>query len=89
MTLLEKTLKFKNSLITSPPHYMGNGDITCKDAMESMMHNFHHMGVTGYWWGCALKYIWRWPYKGVREDLEKAQACIDYLLESLPGDDDS
>lgn len=81
MTMLEETIKSE----TLPPHYMGDGKITCKDAMDSMMHNFHHRGVTGYWWGCALKYIWRWPYKGVREDLEKAKACIDYLLEYLPG----
>ena len=57
--------------------------------MYSMMCNFHHRGVIGYWWGCAFKYLWRWPYKGVREDLEKAKACIDYLLEYLPGGEDS
>ena len=89
MTLLEETEKFVKSVTYSPPHYMGDGKITCKDAMDSMMHNFHHRGVTGYWWGCAFKYLWRWPYKGVREDLEKAKACIDYLLECLPGGEDS
>ena len=85
MTTLEETMNSE----TFPPHYMGDGRITCKDAMYSMMRNFHHRGVTGYWWGCAFKYIWRWPYKGVREDLEKAKACIDYLIESLPGGEDS
>lgn len=85
MTLLEETMKPK----TSPLHYMGDGKITCKDAMDSMMYDFHYKGVIGYWWGCAFKYLWRWPYKGIREDLEKAKACIDYLIESLPGGDDS
>lgn len=75
--------------MTTPPHYMGDGDITCKDAMESMMCDLHHKGVICYWWGCAFKYLWRWPYKGVREDLEKAKACIDYLIEYLPGGEDS
>jgi hypothetical protein len=75
--------------MSTPPHYRCDGRITCKDAMDSMMCNFHHRGVIGYWWGCAFKYLWRWPYKGVREDLEKAKACIDYLLEYLPGGEDS
>lgn len=74
---------------TFPPHYMGDGKITCKDAMDSMMYGLHCKGAITYWWGCALKYIWRWPYKGVREDLEKARACIDYLIEYLPGGEDS
>ena len=85
MTTLEETLKTMNT----PKHYMGNGVITCRDAMRSMMDNFHSRGDVIYWWGCIFKYIWRWPYKGGAEDLLKARACIDYLIESLPGGDDS
>ena len=89
MTLLEETEKFVKSVTYSPIHYMGDGKITCKHAMESMMYGLHYNGAMTYWWGCAFKYLWRWPYKGVREDLEKAKACIDYLLEYLPRGEDS
>lgn len=68
----------------TPKHYEGDGDITCADAMESMMvppvdgYGLSPMGY--YWWGCALKYVWRWPHKGGKKDIEKAIDCLTRLL---------
>ena len=34
------------------------------------------------------KYVMRYPFKGKREDLEKAKHCIDWLIEYEYGGDD-
>ena len=68
--------------VINPAHYAGK--IECKDAMRSMMENgrrFREMEI--YWWGCAFKYLWRWPRKNGAEDLEKCKQCIDYLIEEI------
>ena len=35
-----------------------------------------------FWAGNAVKYILRYPYKGRKEDLEKARHYLDYLIEN-------
>lgn len=69
--------------VSSPAHY--TGDIECKDAMKSMMNKGgfpgHEMEI--FWWGCAFKYLWRWPDKNGIEDLEKCKQCIDFLIEEI------
>lgn len=35
-----------------------------------------------FWAGNAVKYLLRYPYKGRKEDLEKARHYIDYLIEN-------
>lgn len=37
--------------------------------------------MVAYWWGCAAKYVWRWPYKGATPSerargLRKAVECL-------------
>lgn len=71
--------------IKNPKHYAGDGKISCKDALRSMMSKAVMQPEKAYWWGCAFKYLWRWPLKDGRKDLEKCKQCIDYLLE-LPDD---
>lgn len=71
--------------VNSPAHYAGDGKITCKDALRSMVTGAEVSSEEAYWWGCILKYVWRWPHKHGREDLEKARKCIDYLLEAYDG----
>lgn len=66
--------------VKAPSHYMGNG-IECLEAMKSMMHEAPLTPFEGFLWGAAFKYVWRWPFKNGRQDLEKAKRCIDYLLE--------
>lgn len=71
--------------VGSPAHYAGDGIVTCKDALRSMMANAEVSSEEAYWWGCILKYVWRWPHKHGAEDLRKARKCIDYLLEVCDG----
>lgn len=69
-------------MIKAPEHYEGNG-ITCMQAMDSMMSNAPKTfsASTMYWWGCVFKYLWRWPKKGKITDLQKAQRCLEYLID--------
>lgn len=73
--------------IENPAHYTGNGAISCMDALDSMMHPMELPNTQAYWWGCAFKYLWRWPLKNGKQDLLKARQCIDYLLDEI-GDDE-
>lgn len=68
-----------NDPITAPLHYAGDG-IEAKDAMRSMMAYAEVMPIQAYWWGNAMKYLWRWPHKGGVQDLMKCKQCIDYLI---------
>lgn len=77
-----------NDPITAPIHYSGNGKIEAKDAMESMMAHVSLTPIEAYWWGCAFKYLWRWPLKNKKQDLLKCAQCLDYLIEELEVDDE-
>lgn len=72
--------------VSKPAHYQGDG-IECMEAMESMMNALKDKQelppIVSYWWGCAFKYLWRWPLKHGRQDLEKAVQCILYLLNEI------
>lgn len=67
------------------PHYRGDGYVTCGIAMESMTADAKSVRpMELWWWLCAAKYLWRWPYKGQAvRDLEKARDCIDKLLNEM------
>lgn len=73
--------------VKRPFHYEGDGKISCMDAMKSMMHNSETDACVAYWWGCAFKYLWRWPNKNGVEDLKKARQCLDYLIDELEEDE--
>lgn len=76
--------------IKNPSHYDGDGFIECKDALRSMMYKPSWISTeTGYWWGCAFKYIWRWPFKNGIEDIDKAIRCLEYMRESAVSDMDA
>jgi hypothetical protein len=37
-----------------------------------------------YWWACAFKYLWRWPFKGnPKKDLDKCVECLTELERTL------
>ena len=55
--------------VNHPDHYT-TGDVECIDAIRSALGPEL---FCGYLWGNALKYLWRWPRKGLAEDLEKCQ----------------
>ena len=72
--------------VSNPMHYAGDGKISCMAALHSMMSRVVLAPERAYWWGCAFKYLWRWPLKNGRKDLLKARQCIDYLLELPDGE---
>lgn len=70
--------------VKAPQHYAGDGNISCMDALRSMMSNIKDMSpVVIYWWGCAFKYLWRWPLKGGKQDIEKCLQCIKYMRDEM------
>lgn len=86
--------------VGSPSHYAGAG-VECKDALKSTAEASEGMYAVPagglmeyraipmmavYWWGCAFKYLWRWPRKNGLEDLRKARQCLDFLIEEIGGD---
>lgn len=64
----------------TPDHYLGDGEITCEDAMRSMTADADGVPpMEAKWWTDAFKYLWRWPHKGQAiSDLGKARDCIDW-----------
>lgn len=60
------------SNVDHPEHYT-SGEIECIDAIKSALGPELFLG---YLWGNAIKYLWRWPRKGLNEDIEK---CMWYL----------
>lgn len=73
-----KTIDHADS-VHSPAHYV-RGGMECKDVMAAMMDGERVSPIVGYWWGCALKYLWRWNDKNGMEDLEKARECIGLMI---------
>ena len=70
--------------VKAPAHYEGDGVTTCKVALASMMdRNALCDNASCYWWGCAFKYLWRWPYKNGLQDLKKCRECLDVLIDHL------
>lgn len=73
--------------VKAPKHYAGNGEIECKDALASMLYDAESRlpSTAIYWWGCAFKYLWRWPWKNGKQDIAKCRQCLDYLEKELEG----
>lgn len=64
--------------VHNPSHYE-RGGMRCDEVMAAMLTPEQQVG---YWYGCALKYLWRWPYK--HADLvwklrDKAIECLQRL----------
>lgn len=69
--------------VNHPSHYAGQGKIECIDFMEEMVKGYS--GIEAVCLGNAIKYLWRYPYKGrPEEDLEKAKWYISHAAEK-PG----
>ena len=77
---------YKYDNVHRPEHY-NTGSIECIDAIKGMLN---HDEYIGYLRGNAMKYNWRFRYKGKPiEDLRKAgwygERLMNYMLEH-PGD---
>lgn len=64
----------------NPGHYEGDGEVSCARALRSMTWMSTLPPMQLWWWACAFKYLWRWPWKNGAEDLRKAHDCIGRLL---------
>ena len=65
--------------VHSPDHY-NRGGLECKDVMRAMLDGMKVPSVVAYWWGTALKYLWRWTAKNGVQDLEKCRECLDTMI---------
>ena len=78
----EKAMASSYDVVNRPEHY-NNGGMECIEAIQGMLT---HDEYIGYLRGNALKYLWRFRYKGKPvEDLRKArwyeERLINYMLE--------
>jgi len=66
--------------VESPMHYNA-GSVECIEAIEASMSDTE---FKGYLKGNAMKYLWRYDYKGKPvEDLKKAQWYLERLTEEV------
>ena len=65
--------------VEHPAHYT-KGSIECIQAIKSSMSSNEYLA---YCKGNVIKYMWRYEEKGKEEDLRKAKAYIDFMLEEL------
>lgn len=73
-----------NDPVHHPSHYQ-RGGMECKDAIAAMLTPDQ---LVGYWYGCLVKYAFRWPaknstYLGQRQDIEKLKECANELENAL------
>lgn len=67
----------KNDAVSHPAHYTA-GKVECIDAIESATTGLE--GIEAFCIGNAIKYLWRWKWKGGVQDLEKAKWYIERLI---------
>ena len=66
--------------VNAPQHY-NTGSVECIEAIKASMSDRE---FTGYLKGNAMKYLWRYAYKGKPvEDLKKAQWYLARLTEEV------
>jgi len=74
------SIRKKEDVVNKPDHY-NKGSIEAIEAIKASMpeHEFR-----GYLKGNALKYLWRYDYKGKPiEDLRKCKWYIDRLIQEV------
>lgn len=74
--------KREGDMIKHPDHYTFRG-VEAIEVVEIMTATA--TGVEAYLLGCAIKYLYRYPKKNGKQDLEKAEQCIRMLREHLYG----
>ena len=78
MTNTNTTLK--DNPVNHPYHYTHGGGIECIDAIQSATCGITD-GFAAMCTGVAIKYMWRWWWKGKPvEDLRKAKWYIERLI---------
>ena len=70
-----------NDPVNHPAHYTAGG-IECIDAISAALSS-HKDPMQAWLTGQIIKYLWRWPMKNGKEDLEKARFYLDRLIQSI------
>ena len=77
-----KTNKPTGDMIRHPDHYTFRG----REAIEAVrIMTGKSEGQAAYLEGCAVKYLYRYPRKNGKQDLDKAIQCIKMLRDHLYG----
>ncbi len=76
----------EENTIEHPNHYTWRGK-ECIEIIDALTQGA--MGVDAYLLGCAVKYIYRYPMKNGKEDLEKARQCLKMIEERMESDEPS
>ena len=77
-----KMKKPMGDLIRHPDHYTFRG----REAIEAVrIMTGKSEGQAAYLEGCAVKYLYRYPRKNGKQDLDKAIQCIKMLRDHLYG----
>ena len=80
-----KTKKPTGDMIRHPDHYTFRG----REAIEAVqIMTGKSEGQAAYLEGCAVKYLYCYPRKNGKQDLDKAIQCIKMLRDHLYGKDD-
>ena len=73
-------MKDQTDMVKSPPHYNQYG----KEGKKAIKDVQSQSEFCGYLKGNAMKYLWRYRYKGKqKEDLEKSQWYLSLLIEEI------
>ena len=67
----------KAEAIDHPAHYTA-GKVECIDAIEAATTGLE--GIQAVCTGNVIKYMWRWKRKGGAQDLRKAEAYLQRLI---------
>lgn len=77
--------KREGDMIKHPDHYTFRG-VEAIEVVKIMTATA--TGVEAYLLGCAVKYLYRYPRKNGKQDLDKAIQCIKMLRDYLYGKED-
>lgn len=66
-----------------PAHYKPRDGSTV-DCSRAQQAGLGKHGYQAYLAGCAAKYLWRFPEKNGREDLQKCIQILNMLLDTMP-----
>lgn len=69
--------------VNHPDHYT-SGEVECLDAIKSALGENYKYYVQGN----LIKYIWRFPLKNGKQDLQKAQFYLNDLLTNYDDPDE-
>ena len=75
---MQRPYEAEEDVVNNPEHY-NTGTIECIEAIEESMSS---VAYKGYLKGNAMKYLWRYDYKGKQvEDLQKCQWYLGRLTQ--------